>query len=83
MKLKVCFCNKTVLKTDITRFAPVWASYLLGLAMMVLLQFSGGSDDTAKNSIVHDFNRLCMLGVGVNGLYALVVVHAVSMQTPT
>lgn len=74
MKLKVCFCNKTVLKTDITRFAPVWASYLLGLAMMVLLQFSGGSDDTAKNSIVHDFNRLCMLGVGVNGLYALVVV---------
>lgn len=76
MKLKVCFCNKTVLKTDITRFAPVWASYLLGLAMMVLLQFSGGSDDTAKTSIVHDFNRLCMLGVGVNGLYALVVVQA-------
>lgn len=76
MKLKVCFCNKTVLKTDITRFAPLWASYLLGLAMMVLLQFSGGSDDTAKNSIVHDFNRLCMLGVGVNGLYALVVVQA-------
>lgn len=76
MKLKVCFCNKTVLKTDITRFAPVWASYLLGLAMMVLLQFSGGSDDTANNSIVHDFNRLCMLGVGVNGLYALVVVQA-------
>ena len=76
MKLKVCFCNKTVLKTDITRFAPVWASYLLGLAMMVLLQFSGGSDDTAKTSIVYDFNRLCMLGVGINGLYALVVVQA-------
>ena len=76
MKLKVCFCNKTVLKTDITRFAPVWASYLLGLAMMVLLQFSGGSDDAAKTSIVYDFNRLCMLGVGINGLYALVVVQA-------
>ena len=76
MKLKVCFCNKTVLKTDITRFAPVWASYLMGLAMMVLLQFSGGSDDAAKTSIVRDFNRLCMLGVGVNGLYALVVVQA-------
>lgn len=76
MKLKVCFCNKTVLKTDITRFAPVWASYLLGLAMMVLLQFSGGSDDAAKTSIVYDFNQLCMLGVGINGLYALVVVQA-------
>ena len=76
MKLKVCCCHKTVLKTDITRFAPVWASYLLGLAMMVLLQFSGGSDDAAKTSIVYDFNRLCMLGVGINGLYALVVVQA-------
>lgn len=76
MELKVCFCNKTVLKTDITRFAPVWASYLLGLAMMVLLQFSGGSDDAAKASIVRDFNRLCVLGVGINGLYALVVVQA-------
>ena len=76
MKLKVCFYNKTVLKTDITRFAPLWASYILGLAMVVLLQFSGGSDDAAKASIVYDFNRLCMLGAGINGLYALVVVQA-------
>ena len=34
MKLKVSFCNKTVLRTDITRFAPVWGTYVLGLAML-------------------------------------------------
>ena len=76
MKLKVCFCNKTVLKTDMTRFAPVWATYILGLATLVLLQFSGGSDDAAKASIVYDFNRLCCLGVGINGIYAMIVVQA-------
>ena len=26
MKLKVSFCNPTVLRTDISRFAPVWGS---------------------------------------------------------
>ena len=76
MKLKVCFCNKTVLKTDITRFAPVWATYILGFATLVLLQFSGGSDDSAKAGIVYDFNRLCCLGVGINGIYAMIVVQA-------
>ena len=35
-----------------------------------------GGDDAAKASIVRDFNRLCVLGVGINGLYALVVVQA-------
>ena len=76
MKLKVCFCNKTVLRTDITRFAPVWATYALGLAMLVLLQFNSGSDDTARANIVMDLNRLSKYGVGINGFYAMIVVQA-------
>ena len=76
MKLKVCFCNKTVLRTDITRFAPVWGTYTLGLAMLVLLQFNSGSDDTAKANIVMDLNRLSKYGVGINGFYAMIVVQA-------
>jgi len=84
MKLKVCFCNKTVLRTDITRFAPVWATYTLGLAMLVLLQFSSGSDDAAKAGIVIDLNQLSKLGVGINGFYAMIVVQALfgDMLTP-
>lgn len=30
MKLKTSFCNKTVLKKDITRFLPLWIIYLIG-----------------------------------------------------
>lgn len=84
MKLKVCFCNKTVLRTDITRFAPVWATYTLGLAMLVLLQFNSGSDDAAKAGIVSDLSQLCRLGVGINGFYAMIVVQALfgDMLTP-
>ena len=84
MKLKVCFCNKTVLRTDITRFAPVWATYTLGLAMLVLLQFNSGSDDAAKAGIVSDLSQLCRLGVGINGFYAMFVVQALfgDMLTP-
>ena len=76
MKLKVSFCNKTVLRTDITRFIPVWGSYCLALAMLVLLQFSRGGDDNAKAAVVYDFARLSTMGVAINGIYALVVVQA-------
>ena len=76
MKLKVSFCNKTVLRTDITRFAPVWAAYTLSLAMLMLLQFSSGGDDAAKVTTVYDLNRICRLGVAINGFYALIVVQA-------
>ena len=50
MKLKVSFCNKTVLRTDITRFAPVWGTYVLGLAMLVLLQIQPIDTDEQKGS---------------------------------
>lgn len=76
MKLKVSFCNRTVLRTDITRFAPVWGAYTLGLIMLVLLQFQPGGTDEAKASLVYDFNRLARIAVGINGIYAMVVVQA-------
>lgn len=76
MKLKVCFCNKTVLRTDITRFIPVWGSYCLALAMLVLLQFRRGGDDSAQAAVVYAFARLCTMGVAINGIYALIVVQA-------
>ena len=76
MKLKVSFCNRTVLRTDITRFAPVWGAYTLGLIMLVLLQFQPGGTDEAKASLVYDFNHLAQIGVGINGVYAMVVVQA-------
>ena len=37
MRLKVSFCNKTILKTDITRYAPLWGGYTLMLALLTLM----------------------------------------------
>lgn len=36
MKLRTSFCNATVLRKDITRFAPVWALYLVFMLMGML-----------------------------------------------
>ena len=76
MKLKVSFCNPTVLRTDISRFAPVWGAYTLGLAMLVLFQLRPGDTDDAKASLVYTFNLISCRGVCINGIYALVVVQA-------
>lgn len=37
MKLRTSFFNPTVLKKDITRFAPVWSLYIIGMVLTVLL----------------------------------------------
>ena len=37
MRLKVSFCNKTVLRTDITRYAPLWGGYTMMLALLTLM----------------------------------------------
>ena len=76
MKLKVSFCNKTVLRTDITRFAPVWGTYILGLAMLVLLQIQPIDTDEQKRQLVRGFQLFSGYGVAINGLYAMVVVQA-------
>ncbi len=46
MKLRTSFCNGTVLKKDITRFAPLWAVYLIG-GLLVMLTVLSGNDDAS------------------------------------
>jgi len=47
MKLRTSYFNSTVLKKDITRFAPVWVLYALFQLMTVLLM-SRGHDSAAR-----------------------------------
>ena len=42
MKLKALSFNKTLLRKDIFRFAPLWAIYLIGGLLVMLTSFSGG-----------------------------------------
>ncbi|MBQ8768049.1 MAG: hypothetical protein IJZ15_00125 [Oscillospiraceae bacterium] len=45
MKLRTLSCNKTLLRKDIFRFAPLWAIYLIGglLVMLPILSAESGS----------------------------------------
>lgn len=42
MKLRTLSFNKTLLRKDIFRFAPLWAIYLIGGLLVMLTSFSGG-----------------------------------------
>lgn len=65
MKLRTSFCNGTVLKKDITRFAPVWGIYTVFL-FLVITRF--GSRYPANNAAdVLDFAMLMLWG---NLIYA-------------
>lgn len=78
MKIKVSFCNKTVLKTDITRYAPLWSSYTLVLAVAVLMFLSrpGATPDETSGRMVDMFGRRANQMVAANGIYAMLVVQA-------
>ena len=78
MKLKVSFCNKTVLKTDISRYAPLWGGYTLLLAVLVLM-FLGGSGQTQDEiytNLVLTFSKRAGQMALANGFYALIVTQA-------
>ena len=78
MKLKVSFCNKTVLRTDISRYAPLWGGYSLMLAVLVLMFLGAGGEDRdrAYTSLVVMFSKRAGQMALINGFYALAVAQA-------
>ena len=78
MRLKVSFCNKTVLRTDITRYAPLWGGYTMMLALLTLMciRAPGESPEYAYAEMVRLFSARAGHMVFINGFYALAVVQA-------
>lgn len=78
MKLKVSFCNKTVLKTDITRYAPIWGGYTMMLALLTLMCIRSPEENPAYAlaGMVHLFSARAGHMVLINGFYALAVAQA-------
>ena len=78
MRLKVSFCNKTVLRTDITRYAPLWGGYTLMLALLTLMCIRAPEENPAYAlaGMVHLFSARAGQMVLINGFYALAVVQA-------
>ena len=78
MRLKVSFCNKTVLKTDIVRYAPLWGGYTLMLALLTLMCIRAPEENPeyAYAEMVRLFSARAGHMVFINGFYALAVVQA-------
>lgn len=64
MKSRTSFFNITVLRKDITRFAPVWALYAVGLLLTLLL-----CPDKSSGGIADLLQGLCQPIVAFNLLY--------------
>jgi len=75
MKSKTSLLNKTVLKKDITRFAPIWALYTVFLLLMLFEFGSYPAAITALNLL--EFTR--SMGI-INALYAGVCVAFLFMD---
>ena len=78
MRLKVSFCNKTVLRTDITRYAPLWGGYTMMLALLTLMCIRAPEENPAYAlaGMVRLFSARAGHMVLINGFYALAVVQA-------
>ena len=69
MQFKTSCCNKTLLKKDLTRFAPLWGVYTLGLLMLLFLTWD---DKSIPFNNVFEFENLFSNMALYNGVYALI-----------
>ena len=70
MQFKTSCCNKTLLKKDLTRFAPLWGVYTLGLLMLLFLTWD---DKSVPFNNIYAFRTLFPNVALYNGVYALAV----------
>ena len=77
MRSKTSFFNKTVFKKNLTRFAPVWVVYALGLCVFFIMQYSSETSYSEYNKLLGFVNRFSrdMVAVSMtwNLAYALLV----------
>ena len=64
MKLRTSFFNPTVFKKDLTRFAPTWALYTIGLFMMMAICLDAPSDYFKAESIVDTISLMAGFNLG-------------------
>ena len=67
MKLRTSFFNPTVFRKDLTRFAPTWVLYTVGLFMMLAVCLDAPSDYRKAESIVETISLMA----GFNLCYGL------------
>ena len=70
MKLRTSFFNPTVFKKDLTRFAPTWALYSVGLFMMLAICMDAPSDYRRAQSVADTISLMAAFNLGYGLLNA-------------
>ena len=70
MKSRTSFFNPTVFKKDLTRFAPTWALYTVGLFMMLAICMDAPSDYRRAQSIADTISLMAAFNLGYGLLNA-------------
>ena len=68
MKSRTSFCNRTLLKKDLTRFAPLWGLYLVGHLLGMLLMLDSDRDYWFVYNLADLLQAMC----AINLCYAMV-----------
>ena len=70
MKLRTSFFNPTVFKKDLTRFAPTWVLYSVGLFMMLAICMNSYGDYRKADGIVSTISFMAVINLGFGLLNA-------------
>ena len=73
MKSRTSFFNRTVLRKDITRYAPVWGLYAIGLLLFLLIPNLDWSVDEAADVMGSSMSSMGIVNVIYGGICALMV----------
>ena len=73
MKSRTSFFNATVLRKDITRYAPVWGLYTIGLLLFLLIPDLGSRGDSAASSLCYAIPSMAI----VNGVLGAICAFTV------
>ena len=64
MKLRTSFFNPTVFKKDLTRFAPTWALYTVGLFMVLAVCMDSPHQYRQAQSLVNTISFMAIINLG-------------------
>ncbi len=79
MQSKTSFCNPTVIRKNLTRFAPLWGTYLVCLLVGLFMVYANDSQNPEYSGsawagfwYIHRLTEVMPMLAGVNSIYALV-----------
>ena len=73
MKSRTSFFNTTVLRKDITRYAPVWGLYAIGLLLFLLIPNLDSTGDALSSDLCYTLPSMAVVNAILGGISALMV----------